>query len=194
MKTNAKKFENILKIFDMLVESRNYVTSKTFAEKLNVTERTVFRYIQEIALAFSPYEPIEASYEGYRLFKHDFIDLLNNRDDYFTIASININTFGKLLNKKIKFPEEFLKKIMERIELKSNIPESILRPLLKAIMEGRICEIQYQQIDKILNTSVVLLKLVSKDSIFYLNIYDTSDDKCKLIAVDKIKEINLTTG
>ena len=77
------------------------------AEKLDVTERTIFRYIQEIGLAFSPYETIESSYEGYRLFKHNFIDMLNGRDDYFTVASININPFGKLINKKIKIPEEF---------------------------------------------------------------------------------------
>ena len=83
---------------------------------------------------------------------------------------------------------------MERIELKSNIPESILRPVLKALMEGRICEIQYLQNNKVLNLSVVLLKFVSKDSIYYLNIYDTSDNKYKLIAIDKIKEINLTTN
>ena len=60
------KLDNLIQLFDFLGPTI-WRTAEQVADALEVDRRTVFRYMREVEMAFSPVPVIESSRDGYRL-------------------------------------------------------------------------------------------------------------------------------
>ncbi len=193
MKTSTPKFSNFLRIFEILSETR-WTKAFEIAMELDVSERTIWRYIAQINDGFPDYPVIESSKEGYRLVKNDFLTFLRKReDDSFALeAVLSQSPLGTIISRKSGGQEVFLSKLAGRLELKTSIPADKLRPIFNALMKSRCLITQYHKNKEINSIEFVPLRLVMEHNIPYLNILDLDDVIIKLIAIDKMEEIRIS--
>ena len=185
MKTPTRKFENLLKIFALLKE-HDWTTAQALARELHTSERTIFRYIEEIGLAFSPMEVIESSKQGYRLLPSYFSSILENRDDMTLLVALG----GSFSGKKTKgVPETLLRKIKEKIVISNNIPDKYIEPIFRSLIENKTLDITYVKPDVSEEKTIVPLKLVFQFNIPYLISLDLTNDFIKLLAVQKFGKL-----
>ena len=100
------KLDNLIRLFDFLSPHR-WRTAEEIAKELEVDRRTVFRYMNEVELAFSPVPIVESSREGYRLCRNDFLDIMQSRDDYAGLAAVMSTPLGSLVRPERPLPERF---------------------------------------------------------------------------------------
>ncbi len=196
MTTQSSKFEKMMRIFTILSQY-NWTSAETLAMELDVSKRTVFRYINEINIPFQDngITLIESSPDGYRLKDTNFLDKLKSIDDQYTIAAISTSTFAKNLNTKTKINKTLYEKLNSRLYKSADISEKILEKLLKAFLENRIIEIEYIRKTGELKTYKVLpLRLVLNSGVHYLQTYALHSKIIQHFSVSKIKKVYIKEG
>jgi predicted DNA-binding transcriptional regulator YafY len=180
------KLDNLIRLFDFLGPNL-WRTAEQVADELEVDRRTVFRYMREIELAFSPVPVIESSREGYRLCKNDFLDLMQSRDDYAGLAAVMSTPLGSLVQPEHPLPARFVAAIQEIIETRATLAEKILRPLFEAMRTGCYLELSYRAKEEAKLHRCVPVKFFLRTGIPYVVCYDEAYGHLIVLAADKIE-------
>jgi predicted DNA-binding transcriptional regulator YafY len=194
MKTDAKKVVNIFRIFDIL----SYNEPKhidLIAQKLDVSPRTVIRYLNDIEDGLNSYFIFDRSKEGIKLNETEFVKFINQKDDYYVAAAVLSSDYRPLTQGKNSYNINFAKIINEQIEMKNLIDREFLKLILQSIFKIKGLNIKYQTANHgIMDFRIQPLKFVFQQNIPYIISYDFNDkNNClKTIAVDKITEMNLS--
>lgn len=175
-----------------LLKEHTWTPASTLAKELEVSERTVFRYMKQIDLAFGGYPVFESSMSGYRLARKVLEDIWQGKDDASTAAAILTSPYSGKLKVPSNRLDRFLSALQSRIRTENEVPEFLLQPILKCFIDRRACSIDYRLKDKALSLSVLPLRLVSEHGIYYLQVQDLVSKAIKLLAIDKMG--NITVG
>lgn len=180
------KLDNLIRLFDYL-SPYTWRTAEQVAGELEVDRRTVFRYMREIEMAFSPVPIVESSRDGYRLCRNDFLDVMQSRDDYAGLAAVMSTPLGSLVQPEHPLPERFLTSIREMVETRETSSAKILRPIFEAMRTGCFLELSYRAKSEAKAHRCVPVKFFLRSGIPYIVSFD--EDYCHLIvlAADKIE-------
>jgi predicted DNA-binding transcriptional regulator YafY len=185
MKTKTQKFENLLKIFSLLGAEKT-LTAARLSKALEVSERTVFRYIAEINRAFKPLPVVKGGQEGFYLVKTDILDILKSKDDYLTGAAVLGSSFSAAFRKKPAYPETLKKRVRQRIQAFHHIPEPLLSPLLLGLFDEKPVKITYNSGNRTGKVNILPMMIVTATGIPYLIAYDIDKDGMKTYGITKI--------
>jgi predicted DNA-binding transcriptional regulator YafY len=190
MGNTASSLERAIRILELLKE-HTWTPASTLAKDLDVSERTIFRYMKQIDLAFGGYPVFESSMSGYRLARKVLEDIWQGKDDASTAAAILTSPYSGKRKDSSNRLDRFLNALQARIRVENDVPESLLRPILQSFVERRICSIQYKVKRGPLSLSVLPLRLVSEHGIYYLQAQDLASKTIKLLAIDKMNSITV---
>ncbi len=190
MGKTASSLEKAIRILELLKE-HTWTPASTLAKDLDVSERTVFRYMKQIDLAFGGYPVFESSISGYRLTRKVLEDIWQGKDDASTAAAILTSPYSEKLRVPLNRLDRFLSALQSRIRTENEVPKFLLQPILKCFMDRRACSIVYRLKDKALSLSVLPLRLVSEHGIYYLQVQDLTSKTVKLLAIDKMNSITV---
>ena len=174
-----------------LLKEHTWTPASTLAKDLGVSERTVFRYMKRIDLAFGGYPVFESSTSGYRLARKVLETIWQGKDDASTAAAILTSPYAGKLKVPSNRLEHFLTALQSRIRVEHDVPEFLLRPILKSFTDGRICSVEYKASSRTLGLSVLPLRLVSEHGIYYLQAQELASKTIKLLAIDKMSSITV---
>jgi len=174
-----------------LLKEHTWTPASTLAKDLDVSERTVFRYMKQIDLAFGGYPVFESSTSGYRLARKVLEDIWQGKDDASTAAAILTSPYSGKLKVPSNRLDHFLSALQSRFRVENDVPEPLLHPILKSFTDRRICSIEYKVSSKTLSLSVLPLRLVSEQGIYYLQVQDLTSKAIKLLAIDKMNSITV---
>jgi len=191
MGTTASSLERAIRILELLKE-HTWTSASTLAKDLEVSERTVFRYMKQIDLAFGGYPVFESSTSGYRLARKVLEDIWQSKNDASTAAAVLTSPYAGKLKVPSNRLDRFLNALQSRIRVENEVPEPLLYPILKSFTDRRVCSIEYKVSNKTLRFSVLPLRLVSEHGIYYLQVQDLASKTIKLLAIDKMS--NITVG
>jgi predicted DNA-binding transcriptional regulator YafY len=179
------KFANIVRLLDLLAGGR-WVAARELAGELGVDLRTVYRYIQEIDLAFSPAEVIESGRNGYRLVQSPFPGVSMRDCGLLAAASGAASPFisGRSGDRADKAPGP----LAGRIRLHRTIPATKAEPLLASLAANMPCRIEYATLPE-KRLIVQPLRIVSEHGIHYCQCLETATDRLLLLALDKMRTI-----
>ena len=190
MGKTASSLERAIRILELLKE-HTWTPASTLAKDLDVSERTVFRYMKQIDLAFGGYPVFESSTSGYRLARKVLEDIWQGKDDASTAAAILTSPYSGKLKVPSNRLDHFLSALQSRFRVENDVPEPLLHPILKSFTDRRICSIEYKVSSKTLSLSVLPLRLVSEQGIYYLQVQDLTSKAIKLLAIDKMNSITV---
>ncbi|MDP2791220.1 MAG: WYL domain-containing transcriptional regulator [Rectinemataceae bacterium] len=190
MGKTASSLERAIRILELLKE-HTWTPASTLAKDLQVSERTVFRYMKQIDLAFGGYPVFESSMSGYRLARKVLEDIWQGKDDASTAAAILTSPYSGKLKVPSNRLDRFLSALQSRIRVENDVPESLLHSILKSFIDRRICSIEYKVKSRTLSLSVLPLRLVSEHGIYYLQVQDLVSKTIKLLAIDKMNIITV---
>ncbi|NPA48596.1 MAG: WYL domain-containing protein [Thermodesulfobacteria bacterium] len=200
------KFDRLLYILNKL-DQRQRVHPKTLAEELEVTERTIFRYLKNLQEAGFPieYDPSRGTYtfvEGFSLQR-----ALLKKDEILLLALAR-KILEPLLGKDLaSLQERIEKKITARnfktsdfteifgIQLASESPDllSLLRDLSLAIKEHQIVEIEHQkEPGKSEQREIEPYFVFFTGDFWYVHAWCRTRDAQRTFALDKIRSWRLT--
>lgn len=180
------KLDNLIKLFDFLSPHR-WRTAEEIAKELEVDRRTVFRYMNEVELAFSPVPIVESSREGYRLCRNDFLDIMQSRDDYAGLAAVMSTPLGSLVRPDRPLPERFASAIREIVETRATLGEKIMRPLFEAMRSGAFLELSYRAKAEAKPHRCVPVKFFLRSGVPYVVSFDEAYGHLIVLAADKIE-------
>jgi len=179
------KLDNLIDLLDYL-SPNEYRTVNDLAKKLGVDRRTVFRYIDEIELAFGNFPIIERNREGCRLCKNDFLEVMQARDDYAGLAAIMASPLGSLVEPKYGIPQRLTKTVKEMVEVRSALGQKLLRAIFEAMRTGNFLEIEYNAKGQARTHLCVLVKFFMSSGIPYVVSYDEGYGHLICLGADKI--------
>ena len=180
------KLDNLIKLFDFLGPTV-WRTAEQVADELEVDRRTVFRYMREVEMAFSPVPVIESSRDGYRLCRNDFLEIMQSRDDYAGLAAVMSTPFGALVQPGHVLPQRFVGAIQEIVETRATLPAGILRPLFEAMRSGAYVDLSYRATEEAKPHRCVPVKFFLRTGIPYVVCYDEAYGHLIVLAADKIE-------
>lgn len=187
MKKPGSKCEKLFQIFDLLSEQR-WTKSTDLAISLDVSKRTLFRYITDLMNAFPDFPVIESGQDGYRLVKSDLVRILKNQDDYLVLSAVHSTPLGQLLDNST-FSQGLLSRIYDRLEVRRAIHPEILRPLFDSLVKGYILNTTYAARNGNVNLTVSALRLAYQSNIPYLIVLGHHDKKIKTLGINKINKV-----
>jgi len=187
----ASPLERALRILELLKEHA-WTPASTLAKELKVSERTVYRYLRQIDLAFGGYPIFESSTSGYRLARNVLEDVWSGRDDMAVAAAILACPYAQAPKGSSERIERFMRALQSHIRVERKIPKALLQPLFQCFIERRISTLDYRLSGKSLTIPVLPLRIVAEHEIYYLQAQDIATISIKLFAFDKINRI--TTG
>lgn len=190
MGTTASSLERAIRILELLNEY-TWTPASTLAKDLEVSERTVFRYMKQIDLAFGGYPVFESSMSGYRLARKVLEDIWQGKDDASAAAAILTSPYSGKLKDSSNRLDRFVNALQSRILVENDVPAPLLHPIFKSFTDRRICSIEYKVSNKTLSLSVLPLRLVSEHGIYYLQVQDLASKTIKLLAIDKMNIITV---
>lgn len=182
------KLDNLIQLFDFLGPTI-WRTAEQVADALEVDRRTVFRYMREVEMAFSPVPVIESSRDGYRLCRNDFLEIMQSRDDYAGLAAVMSTPFGALVQPEHVFPERFVGAVQELVETRATLPAGILRPLFEAMRSGAYLDLIYRAKEEPKPHRCVPVKFFLRTGIPYVVCYDEAYGHLIVLAADKIERV-----
>lgn len=180
------KLDNLIRLFDFL-SPHAWRTAEQVADELEVDRRTVFRYMREIELAFSPVPIVESSRDGYRLCRNDFLDIMRSRDDYAGLAAVMSTPLGELVQPERPMPERFLVTIRDMVETRTTLGASIIRPVFEAMRTGAYLELSYRSRTEAKLHRCVPVKFFLRTGIPYIVCFDEGYGHLIVLAADKIE-------
>ena len=179
------KLDNLITLFDYLSEHQ-WRSAEQVARRLEVDRRTVFRYMDEVELAFSPVPVIERGREGYRLCRNDFLDVLQSREDYAGVAALVASPLGELASGGKPLPDRLLRQARELVETRASLEPKLLRQIFEAMRSGVFLELSYTAKDEPRPHRVVPIKFALRSAIPYLVAFDEGYGHLIVLAADKI--------
>ena len=194
-----KKIFNVLTLLKELKNS-NMICTADFAEKLNVSVRTVQRYLEDVSVFFDA-EPVEIKRGCYKFpdfakIKESIIDPKDYRD--FEKTASLLNAMDKNLFKYFKIDEKLLKKIVKNdlINIKHSPIEEIINFKLfqnvkKAVKYSQTLNIEYEAENKVFFKNAKPYKKVFTEGNWYL-VIDSGDEingGIKFLRLNFIKDI-----
>ena len=129
------KLDNLITLLDYLSQFA-WRSVEQVAGKLKVDRRTVFRYLDEIEMAFGAFPVIERGREGVKLCGSDFLGFLEQREGYAGLAAVMSTPLGSLVKPEKPLPDKLLKSVREMIETRAIIPEGLARKLSRRCERG----------------------------------------------------------
>ncbi len=180
------KLDNLIRLFDYL-SPYTWRTADQVAGELEVDRRTVFRYMREIELAFSPVPIVESSRDGYRLCRNDFLDVMQSRDDYAGLAAVMSTPLGSLVQPEHPLPERFIASIREMVETRASLSSKIIRPIFEAMRTGCFLELSYRAKTEAKAHRCVPVKFFLRSGIPYIVSFDEEYGHLIVLAADKIE-------
>ena len=180
------KLDNLVALFDYLSPWQCRSVDQV-ALKLGVDRRTVFRYMDEIELAFDPVPIIERSREGYRLCQSDFLDVMQARDDYAGLAAVMSSPLGALVKGTKPMPDKLLKGVREMVDTRAALDAKLVRPLFEAMRTGNFLELGYHSASVSKTHLCVPVKFFIRSSIPYIVAFDEERGHLIVLGADKIE-------
>ncbi len=190
MKKPGSKYERLFQVFDLLSETR-WTLAAQLAQSLDISERTLFRYMTDLMNAFPDFPVIESGQEGYRLVKSDLVRILKDQDDYLVLSAVHSTPLGHLLDDS-RFSQSLLSRIYDRLEVRRAIDPDILHPLFDSLVRGYILDILYAGREGEVALTVSALRMAYQSNIPYLVVLDRQDDTVKTLGINKILQARLT--
>lgn len=180
------KLDNLITLFDYLSQYA-WRNIEQVAGKLQVDRRTVFRYLDEIEIAFGAFPVIERAREGVKLCRSDFLEFLEQREGYAGLAAVMSTPFGALVKPDKPLPDKLLKSVREMIETRAVISEGLARKLFEAIRTGNYLDVTYRSKTTPKKHRCAPIKLFMSSGIPYIVSFDEERDHLICLGVDKIE-------
>ncbi len=180
------KLDNLIALFDYL-SAVQWRSADQVAGKLGVDRRTVFRYMNEIELAFDPMPILERGPDGYRLCRNDFLETLQYRDDYTGLAAVMASPIGALIRPARPLPEKLVAAVMDTVETGGVLAATIIRPLFEAMRTGNYLEIPYRAKADTKRHRCVPVKFFLRSGISYFVCYDAGYGHLIVLGADKME-------
>lgn len=180
------KLDNLVSLFDYL-SPWQYRSVDQVAARLGVDRRTVFRYMDEIEMAFDPVPVIERSREGYRLCQSDFLDVMQSREDYAGLAAVMSSPFGALVRGTRPLPDRLLKGVREMVDTRTALGEKLVRPIFEAMRTGNFLELSYRSASEAKAHLCVPVKFFIRSGIPYVVSFDEGRGHLIVLGADKIE-------
>jgi predicted DNA-binding transcriptional regulator YafY len=165
------KLDRLIRLFDILSPNA-WTNAERIAVELEVDRRTVYRYVREADMAFSPFPILESGPMGYRLQKNDFLEILQSRNDYLGIAAAASGPLGSLLSASPKLSQRLLDMARDIVETRTAVPERTLRTILSGAQDGSYVTIEYKAKSEIRVHTLVPIKLFMNSGLPYLVGFD----------------------
>jgi len=182
------KLDNLIRLFDFL-SPYAWRTADQVADELEVDRRTIFRYMREIEMAFSPVPIVESSRDGYRLCRNDFLDIMRSRDDYAGLAAVMSTPLGELVQPERPMPERFLATVRDMVETRTTLGAGIIRPVFESMRTGAYLELSYRSRTEAKLHRCVPVKFFLRTGIPYIVCYDEGYGHLIVLAADKIERV-----
>lgn len=203
---NAMRADRLIMII-LLLQTHKSITAKTLAEKLEVSERTIYRDIDTLSSLGVPLYTDRGRYGSIKLdgkFQTTLTGLTDNDIYYFSLPvpqkliddlGITIphnSSYMKLLSTAPKEIKSSLSDISNLfyIDMDSwtketyQVDQKILRQLQYVVFEKKIISITYEKINELKNYNLKPLALVLKRTVWYLIAIDEA--QIKSFRIDRI--------